>query len=748
MQGATEDAMGKVRDVLKSWNVFSQITMLKKELTSYRMGPGNLRPDQPKHIKDFIPRFPYPKEALFDLAVNSDVATAIHIALRREIFRNGFDILESKNTDEETTISTQTMLPQDPGTPKKEVLKFLEDCNLNGQDILEVLGECEDDLSVYDDFFILLNNTYDYGVDGDISDWKLQEVVRIDPRVITMVLNSQEKPGYDEYDKPQRVCPEHRDRVSKDETCHCGLKCHLAHYMAEYNGKKIFYFKNEIIHKSKYRPSKRHGYPPMMTVWQKLRTLLFQDKYIMELYDGQRPPKAGLFFKTPNQDGMKKAWDQAMANAREHPHLPIMMSIPDSTNGKGFVEFIDFMKGLDEMQYTEARKDMARMIGAVYGVEPIFQGDMSTSGGLNNEGLQITVTNRAIEYGQKLYNKYVFPKILKMMKVEGWIIELQPSEEQDEMAKLERQGKTLQNGQLALQLGLQAEYDPDSGEVVIREGQLQDQNAMNAMVPQFGQPDMGNMVPQDAPPEADPSGTPDVSKASQPTKLSKALKEEIRKLLKSGKKLDKVSLDKILKDLKNKLDPEFQGHLKEYFEQTYKTELVKVGKELGMKIAFGEMDKNAISLLLGSNALSEAISSLQGDLAYKVRTILFDAYTKPEGLTEALIAERIKEVTDLADFRVNTIARTELSKVASAARLNSYRRESDFNEAKFKHIGPDDDRTTPTSKRIKKRTATGVPWETYVQIVTEESARDFPDWQVNPEAPVSHYNSRHVFVRV
>jgi hypothetical protein len=35
--------------------------------------------------------------------------------------------------------------------------------------------------------------------------------------------------------------------------------------------------------------------------------------------------------------------------------------------------------------------------------------DASASGGLNNEGMQILVTNRAVEMAQTIWNNYVFP---------------------------------------------------------------------------------------------------------------------------------------------------------------------------------------------------------------------------------------------------------------------------------------------------------------------------------------------------
>ena len=46
--------------------------------------------------------------------------------------------------------------------------------------------------------------------------------------------------------------------------------------------------------------------------------------------------------------------------------------------------------------------------------------DSGKSGGLNNEGMQILVTNRAVEFGQKVYTDVLFPRMLKEMGVDDW----------------------------------------------------------------------------------------------------------------------------------------------------------------------------------------------------------------------------------------------------------------------------------------------------------------------------------------
>ena len=65
--------------------------------------------------------------------------------------------------------------------------------------------------------------------------------------------------------------------------------------------------------------------------------------------------------------------------------------------------------------------------------------DNTTSGGLNNEGMQILVTNRAVQMAQNVYNNYVFPFLIKQFGITDWNLKLPPSEEEDEIAVLRKE---------------------------------------------------------------------------------------------------------------------------------------------------------------------------------------------------------------------------------------------------------------------------------------------------------------------
>ncbi len=698
---------------------------------------GMLRPNNQRNYFSqspfFYPTFPYNRFLLYDLSYASDTLSTIHIALKREIFRNGLELVEAKKTKEEHSTSEALTTPK--GKTEKEILQFLENCNEAGQTLMDVSMEIEDDFNIMDNGFMVFLFEYIFD-NGKIKSRELKEILRADPRNMGPVLNKYDRPAHNDNDDSLYFCPQHRDSIIENKNIcpRCGTECWLAFYFKESEGKKVFYAKWEVVFKQKYRPSLRGGFPPVISCWQKTRTLLFMDKYIMEMYDGQRPPKHGLFFKTSNADSLYKALDEAKQRIQDDPHWPLMLAIPDATSGKEFVQFIDFMRSLDELQHVEMRNEFRRVIGGIYGVEPLFQGDQSQGGGLNNEGLQVTVTNRSSEFGQSIYNNYYYPKVMESLGAEGWSLKLRPSEEQDEMAKLDRLQRTLQNGQLALQLGLEAEFDDDTQEVRIQSGKLV-KTEESLTFPR-------NLLP------SQPSGTPSLKARTPFTRLSDTIKEEINKFLKKFKrKPSEADLKRGIKDINRRLARELNLSSKGLFKKLYSDEMEKVGRELGVNIIMGKIDENAIEVLNNQKVLAEAYEGIASKLTEKINEIIEDAYKDPKGLTVQQMTDKIKELTETSDFHAETIARTETGKISSAARKNSYAKEEGFENFKFKWIGPDDHRTTDTSKRIKARTSKGVTLDNLIKIVTEESAKDFPEWTVYKDFPVSHYNSRHTFIK-
>ena len=119
------------------------------------------------------------------------------------------------------------------------------------------------------------------------------------------------------------------------------------------------------------------------------------------------------------------------------------------------------MDSLKEMDYVSVKDDLRDRISAFYGVSKVFMADNTTSGGLNNEGMQILVTNRAVQKAQTVYNNYVFPFLVKQFGITDWNLKLPPSEEEDEIAVLRKREIEVNIAASVKNLGFEVDMDED-----------------------------------------------------------------------------------------------------------------------------------------------------------------------------------------------------------------------------------------------------------------------------------------------
>ena len=133
----------------------------------------------------------------------------------------------------------------------------------------------------------------------------------------------------------------------------------------------------------------------------------------------------------------------------------------ESEGGKGSVEWIKFMDSLKEMDYIQVKDDLRDRISAFYGVSKIFMADNSASGGLNNEGMQVLVTNRAVEMAQTIWNNYVFPFMTLEFGITDWELRLPPSEEEDEIAVLRKREIEVNVAAAIKNLGFEVDMDDE-----------------------------------------------------------------------------------------------------------------------------------------------------------------------------------------------------------------------------------------------------------------------------------------------
>ena len=208
--------------------------------------------------------------------------------------------------------------------------------------------------------------------------------------------------------------------------------------------KRVVYGEGEIIWKAgKYKPSLLYGYSPIYSIWSKAMALSHMDEYIRKYFDKMRPPRGMLVIASRNYETFRKSWDVLEQKATEAPYMIHPLLVERDKGGKNMAQWIDFTGSLKELEFTEIRRELRMIIGAVFGVLPLYFGELPS--GWSQEGLQVTITNRAIKWGQDILYQSFLRKFAKLVGVEDWDLRLKGGEENDKLRDLQIQGVEIQN---------------------------------------------------------------------------------------------------------------------------------------------------------------------------------------------------------------------------------------------------------------------------------------------------------------
>lgn len=281
--------------------------------------------------------------------------------------------------------------------------------------------------------------------------------------------------------------------LKDDEKIICGLPLQkieyvLLKYENERSNPVSSFIKGEIQHAQKYSPTTAMGISLIDSLYYPILQLLGQEKWIAEYYLKMRMFKG--FMDIPRGGGgMKDTNIQTMFTAEfqkwnQDPWYVPIFSSPVGSKGIQFIRIDDSPK---EMQYGENREEGRKQIANAYGISNQFIGDTSVGAGLNNQGLDMAVTNREVKHGQAVMDDQILgPWCASILDIYveqlEFAIKYNTNEEQDLMAEEQRYSLNIANHTALQSMGALVGFDT--------EGKL------HASAPRQGEPLVPGEVPQ------------------------------------------------------------------------------------------------------------------------------------------------------------------------------------------------------------------------------------------------------------
>ena len=235
----------------------------------------------------------YMVQTLYQLAfLSGEIRTTTRV-LRSEVFRRGIFnwapkfVSKCDTCDEEYQHKTEACPSCDSPTrsPDAKQLKYFEKSSENvnefGQNLETVLRMHLDDLNIADDGFLLINNEYKL-VDGQLYKKPL-EVWRVHPALIAFDINRDGAPKRNRW-----MCPIHRDIIKQEvgercPICNVPLQPVMYLYMSQ-GSSYVALLEDEIIHTSYYSPSATYGFSNLLTIFEKVLTLVGMDRYVYRYF--------------------------------------------------------------------------------------------------------------------------------------------------------------------------------------------------------------------------------------------------------------------------------------------------------------------------------------------------------------------------------------------------------------------------------------------------------------------------------
>ena len=428
--------------------------------------------------------------------------------VQQEVYDSEYDEIVSKNVRKYKRDNAGNKIPVGTTVPdftqQKAFDVLVGNANSFHQSFLDVLNEFMTDILIADDGFLLFNKEYEIDpTTGRISKSKIFEVTRLHPALTEYDIDR--KDGLPE--RSHFLCPIHREQQTHTSPGRCdvvaaeGFRCNArllpAMFRYYWRGRYRYYLADEICHASFFNPSKTYGYSPVLTVFEKVLSLVGADRTLYRYWYERRIPPGLLITYTDDPESLETEIERIKTQMLNDPNTFPWVAA-SARNNRGKTDFVKLAYTFQELDYLPVRQEIRDRVAMLWGVTPLFSGDASSVGGLTRESAQTDMHNKLIESYQNVINENIIPFMLRQLEISDWTIHLQPPQEETEEIQLSIEKLRLENASMMMQLGYEAIKEKGK-DIRFKFKKMEQQPGME------GQPAMAGAMPGMEQPEGEPA---------------------------------------------------------------------------------------------------------------------------------------------------------------------------------------------------------------------------------------------------
>lgn len=555
------------------------------------------------------------------------------------------------------------------------------------------------DAQISDDWFISIG----YDLTGTIP----LSLYHEDPRNIVLCASDDGMLGNGEY-----FCPIHTHRnatasekapgkcrkyLEVDGKRHiCGAALIETCYMQVIDGTITARFgRHEMIHGNSYSVGTRLlGNSPMRALVTAIATHMAIDNYNYDAFAMQREPNSALVFMNTSQDEVNRAAEVFRERRLENPHEQLWLGM---TEGQA-MEYVKMLDGLTDSQTIEERKWLRSIVTSVYGVSPEFVG-VETPGRLGSANeVGIHVQNNTTESNQDQVAEEMNRALCPLFKITDWYWGFVPVEPDDEKLQAEIDTLRATAAKTYVEAGFSVVIDED-GMHVTGEGNRLEPPTMALSF------DTSKGVYTTLKGAAD---NPEAVRGVQTTQddfygyLSDAYRRAltaIKQSIKGGMSLKQAQ--RVIASEMSVLEQRLGRKAREWVEEAYKRGLAQAAKDMGVKlkslaikeevvVTFDGRDQEALDWLMANwTGIETSLPDFVRQQRDVFSRIIAEAYQDPSQFDLEAIITRMQEASDAEKYKLERIARSEMTLISNTGRVNGYLKDPANAQRKYDWVPSD-----------------------------------------------------------